>query len=191
MNRYYQDLGIDSSASSTDIKKAYKALVKKYHPDTCKNLDKKNAAVAFQRVKKAYSVLGNYDKKMYYDIALKKQNRQQGSINYGYRKSSFTQPSFDDNVSNFGAMIAAQIKALYNGFVVALSFIGGLVQNCIPGSIGEYSARFIIFFGLLLLRALELLLCTCTLALLTALALYRKVHLRYYWKYLQHWRKNS
>ena len=62
---YYNILGIKKKATSTEIKKAYKNLAIKYHPD--KNPDNKEAEDKFKIISEAYSVLSDKDKKDTYD----------------------------------------------------------------------------------------------------------------------------
>ena len=62
---YYEVLGVDRNASSEDIKKAYRKLAIKYHPD--KNPDNKEAEEKFKEAAEAYSVLSDADKKTRYD----------------------------------------------------------------------------------------------------------------------------
>ncbi len=62
---YYQVLGIEKSASDADIKKAYRKLAKKYHPDA--NPDNKEAEVKFKEATEAYEVLSDADKRAAYD----------------------------------------------------------------------------------------------------------------------------
>ena len=62
---YYEVLGVDKSASADDIKKAYRKLAVKYHPD--KNPDDKAAEEKFKEAAEAYSVLSDADKKARYD----------------------------------------------------------------------------------------------------------------------------
>lgn len=52
---YYEVLGVDKSASDADIKKAYRSLAKKYHPDM--NPGDKEAEQKFKEVNEAYAVL--------------------------------------------------------------------------------------------------------------------------------------
>ncbi|HLV49511.1 MAG TPA: molecular chaperone DnaJ [Erysipelothrix sp.] len=61
---YYEVLGISKSASDADIKKAYRKLAKKYHPDVNKEDD---AEAKFKEVQEAYDVLGNTQKRTQYD----------------------------------------------------------------------------------------------------------------------------
>lgn len=62
---YYKVLGIDSNASPDDIKKAYRRLAVRYHPD--KNKDNSQAEERFKEISEAYSVLGDAEKRRKYD----------------------------------------------------------------------------------------------------------------------------
>ena len=62
---YYEVLGVDKSASADEIKKAYRKLAIKYHPD--KNPGDKEAEEKFKEAAEAYSVLSDADKKARYD----------------------------------------------------------------------------------------------------------------------------
>ena len=54
---YYKVLGVDKSASAKEIKKAYRQLARKYHPDM--NPNDKSAEQRFKEINEAYEVLGN------------------------------------------------------------------------------------------------------------------------------------
>lgn len=62
---YYEVLGLSKSATEDDIKKAYRQLAKKYHPDA--NPGDKNAEVKFKEASEAYAVLSDADKRRQYD----------------------------------------------------------------------------------------------------------------------------
>lgn len=62
---YYEVLGVDKSADEATLKKAYRALAKKYHPDM--NPGNKDAEVKFKEASEAYAVLSDPEKKRQYD----------------------------------------------------------------------------------------------------------------------------
>lgn len=55
------------SLSSLSVKKAYRTLSLKFHPDRCPSDEKENATTRFQLVSKIYSVLSDTDKRALYD----------------------------------------------------------------------------------------------------------------------------
>ena len=62
---YYEVLGISKTASDDEIKKAYRSLAKKYHPDV--NPGDKSAEEKFKEVNEAYAILSDGDKRAAYD----------------------------------------------------------------------------------------------------------------------------
>ncbi|HJD41681.1 MAG TPA: DnaJ domain-containing protein [Candidatus Mediterraneibacter quadrami] len=62
---YYDVLGVSRNADEAQIKKAYRKLAKKYHPDT--NAGNAEAEQKFKEVTEAYDVLGNKEKRKLYD----------------------------------------------------------------------------------------------------------------------------
>jgi curved DNA-binding protein len=62
---YYKVLGVDKTASQDDIKKAYRKLARKYHPDL--NPDDKEANKLFQQINEANEALSDPDKRKKYD----------------------------------------------------------------------------------------------------------------------------
>ncbi len=62
---YYEVLGVEKNASDAEIKKAYRKLAMKYHPD--QNPGDKSAEEKFKEVNEAYEVLSDADKKARYD----------------------------------------------------------------------------------------------------------------------------
>jgi curved DNA-binding protein len=62
---YYKILGVDKKSSSEEIKKAYRKLALKYHPD--RNPNNKEAEEKFKQISEAYAVLSDPQKRQQYD----------------------------------------------------------------------------------------------------------------------------
>merc|ERR1711941_169135 len=62
---YYEVLGVDRSADERELKKAYRKLAMKYHPD--RNPDDADAESKFKEATEAYEVLGDAQKRGAYD----------------------------------------------------------------------------------------------------------------------------
>ena len=62
---YYEILGVDKSISAKDLKKAYRRVAMKFHPD--RNPDDKDAEDKFKEAGEAYGILSDKEKKQNYD----------------------------------------------------------------------------------------------------------------------------
>lgn len=62
---YYEVLGVKKTATDAEIKRAYRTLAKKYHPDT--NPGDASAAEKFKEASEAYAVLSDAEKRKMYD----------------------------------------------------------------------------------------------------------------------------
>ena len=89
---YYEVLGVSKSASESEIKKAYRKMAIKYHPD--KNPDNKEAEEKFKEAAEAYDVLSNAEKKQRYD--------QFGHAGMGNRGGFGGGMNMEDIFSQFG-----------------------------------------------------------------------------------------
>ena len=93
---YYEVLGLERNASQDEVKKAYRKLAMKYHPD--RNPDDASAEAKFKEAAEAYDVLGNEEKRKQYD--------QFGHAAFGpsgqYGGAGFS--SMEDIFSAFGDM---------------------------------------------------------------------------------------
>ncbi|MBK5646144.1 MAG: DnaJ domain-containing protein, partial [Acinetobacter sp.] len=79
---YYEELGVSRDASADEIKKAYRKLARKYHPDISKEAD---AEAKMQAINVAYDTLSDSTKKAEYDQIL---DHPQGFSNFGQGNQS-------------------------------------------------------------------------------------------------------
>ena len=105
---YYKILGLDKNASAEDIKKAYRKLARKYHPDI--NPNNKEAHKKFQEVNEANEVLSDPEKRKKYDQygkdwkhaeEFEKAKQQQRQRTYPGGGNEFFGSGGDDNFSDF------------------------------------------------------------------------------------------
>jgi molecular chaperone DnaJ len=89
---YYKTLGVDKNVSNEDLKKVYRKMAMKYHPD--RNPDNKEAEAKFKEVKEAYEVLSDEQKRAQYD-------RFGHQENYGDGGGGFNGGGFEDMFNMF------------------------------------------------------------------------------------------
>ncbi|RUP40559.1 MAG: DNA-binding protein [Acinetobacter sp.] len=95
---YYEELGVSRDAAADEIKKAYRKLARKYHPDISKETD---AEAKMQAINVAYDTLSNPEKKAEYDQML---DHPQGFSNFGQgNQSGFDGSQFYRQSSGDGA----------------------------------------------------------------------------------------
>jgi len=87
MTDYYKVLGLERTASSQEIKRAYRKLSMKFHPD--KNGGDVFFEKMFKEINSAYEILGNANRKIIYDGKLKRQEGayQKNNTSYSYNRS--------------------------------------------------------------------------------------------------------
>lgn len=101
---YYEVLGVSKTATDDEIKKAYRDLAKKYHPDL--HPGDKEAEAKFKEASEAYSVLSDADKRRQYDAV------GHAGMNGGF--GGFDAGSYSDMFSGFGD-IFGDIFGMFGG----------------------------------------------------------------------------
>ena len=104
---YYDVLGIPRNADDKEIKKAYRNLARKYHPDVCKE---KGAEEKFKRINEAYGVLSDAQKRAQYD-------------NMGHE--TFTNASKGSYAGGGGGFGGGGFSTDFSGFGDIFDFFGG------------------------------------------------------------------
>lgn len=90
---YYETLGVKRDASADDLKKAFRQLARKYHPDL--NRGSKEAEEKFKEINEAYQVLSDPQKKAQYDRG--------GHVEFGPGDAAgYQPPSYDDLFRDYG-----------------------------------------------------------------------------------------
>lgn len=114
---YYEVLGVDKNASDKEIKKAYRKLAKKYHPDL--HPDDKDMNERFSEINEAYEVLSDPDKRKKYDMFGKNANFTQGQnfdpSQYGFDFTNFGNGSYSYTTGG-GSGFSDFFDGLFGGF---------------------------------------------------------------------------
>ncbi|MTI62890.1 DnaJ C-terminal domain-containing protein [Methylophaga sp.] len=108
---YYKILGVSRDASQDDIKKAYRRLARKYHPDVSKEAD---AEDKFKEVGEAYEVLRDAQKRAQYD--------QFGS-NYRHGQSFTPPPGWEENMGGFAG--SGNFSSFFENLFGGMGGMGG------------------------------------------------------------------
>ena len=120
---YYKTLGVSENATQEEIKKAYRQLALKYHPDrwaTASEEEKKKAEDEFKKVAEAYDTLGDEQKKQQYDSGYGSNDDVFGSNSGGFdpfeaMRRAAGMGGFGDFFSGFGGQQRNTQNAPRNG----------------------------------------------------------------------------
>ena len=107
---YYEVLGVAKNASADEIKKAYRKLAIKYHPD--RNPDDKDAEEKFKEAAEAYDVLSDADKRAKYDQF----GHSMGPQGFGGGGFSGGGMSMEDIFAHFGDIFGGRMGGGFGGF---------------------------------------------------------------------------
>ena len=114
---FYKVLGLDKSASKDDIKRAYRKLAQKHHPDA--NKGDASAEARFKEISEAYAILSNDDKRAEYD-QMRKLIEAGGSRFYGFTPGG-DRESVRVNIGDIGDLFGggsggSAFEDLFSGF---------------------------------------------------------------------------
>ncbi len=106
---YYETLGVSKESSQDEIKKAFRKLARKYHPDTNPD-NKEEAETKFKEISEAYEVLSDESKRRMYD--------QTGRVDFGSGRSDFTWDDFShfNDFSDLGDIFKTIFGGNFGGF---------------------------------------------------------------------------
>lgn len=126
---YYKILGVSRDATAKDIKKAYRKMAAKYHPD--KNPDNKDAEEKFKEVNEANEVLSDKDKREKYDTL--------GSNWEAYKNSGDDWKQYTNQGNNSSQFYRQSSGGDHSSFFEA--FFGGGRANPFEGGFGSRQQR--------------------------------------------------
>lgn len=122
VSSYYEVLGVNSRASVADIRKAYRELSKRYHPDTTE-LPEAIATAKFQQLNEAYATLTNPQKRLIYEQKQRSYYRDIESQNL----RDYKEPIYSNN----SAYLDPTDRPLSPGEIFVLFLMGLTLVGCL------------------------------------------------------------
>lgn len=146
---YYSVLGVGQSASMTEIKMAYRSLVKKYHPDVNHSPD---ANIQMQLINEAYLILSDLQARSLYDIEWSRyfeakttrSQAKQSNANDNYESEAEESHHFQSDKLN--DWVEKARKQASDITAQALKDTGGIVREASKGILNGVGQIFIYFF---------------------------------------------
>jgi len=122
---YYKTLNVPHNATETEIKKAFRRLALKHHPD--KNPGDKRSEEKFKEITRAYEVLINLEKRKLYDQfgrTFKFNSGPSEDFSRYYKKNPFESESYQDIFSDlaFVSMARSKLSTISNNSIIRFSF---------------------------------------------------------------------
>lgn len=114
MKNYYEVLGVSRDATKDEIKKAFRVMAKKYHPD--KNKDDNDAIKKFQDASEAYEVIGNEESRAEYDKKLDGFNSRKSQAGAGFSGKSQGDKSKTETASKSSKSPYENLQDCFEGF---------------------------------------------------------------------------
>ncbi len=138
---YYKVLGVAKEATTDEVKKAFRKLARKYHPDV--NPGDKKAEEKFKEINEAYEVLSDADKRKKYDT-LGPNWQEQFGPQYSPRGSTYTYRSapnmnFDGGATGFSDFFEALFGRANTGGMSGMGSMGGMrgTQESLRKRVGD------------------------------------------------------
>ena len=132
MTDHYEVLGVSNTASQTEIKRSFRTLALKYHPD--RNRNSEEAKQKFMQIVEAYEVLSDVQARKTYDS-----NTQYGYHDYTPVRHQWNPPADFDRIYSY-----AEIRRKYRQGGLG----GGIWDISESASVGMWKATMILFAGL-------------------------------------------
>ena len=101
MKDYYGILEVNEKASPEIIEKAYRTLVKKYHPDLYSSIEKIEAEKKLKDINEAYNILSDSFLRSQYDLELEKERNRIQMNNNAFDQNAFHQNTLNQNIQNY------------------------------------------------------------------------------------------
>ena len=152
---YYKTLGVEKDADGEEIKRAYRKLALKYHPD--RNQGDKKSEEKFKEINEAYQVLGDAEKRAHYDrLGSAYNNWQQGGARGGFDWSEWMRGSgqggapggvrveYVDNLEDLFGMGGGGFSDFFNQVFGGLGGFGRMRQQPSQSQPQEYQAEMVI-----------------------------------------------